>query len=596
MTSPDVPWTERLWLQNLWYALARFVHVSCFRGVPVHVGRLLSRRSVVLAASVSTLAVATLPAGAASTASHGKATSSLTILSLRIGGQSVALGNVVAVAGNASGARVARLVVTPVTYNFPAAGQSGTIGQQTITPKNGSTTVPPSPSSIALPNGLGSVKGPTFAATAVKDASEVLATAKLDALGNVTLAGVPLDLHAASLTHQAKVVSTGATAEKSLSLGDLALPSLTDLLASLGLDLNATLDQLTQGKLTQLVGLVASTQSGAIATANSAVDAAQAGVTQAGAAPAATFAAAQAQLAAAQSDATAMNNAFDTAWSTAYGALGPAQAALDAALTTAGLSAPLTAAQFDDAVQNNATLLAALQTAFGATETTLASLAAAAVAADDLATAVNALVDALQNLVDKVLTKLNADGDPLASLGGVKLTTKAIAAGTPKAAASLTVASVDVLGQTASLSTVTDALDTVGSTLASVLNSVPGVTFTPPSIAIGKPSHSTRTSGTTRFASASVKGVTVNLPTLALSGAALPLALPGGINSGAGALVLGDLTESASWTPSSAQNSPVPGGAGGPQLGDTGGNVLLPILGAVILVVAAAVRRRWSAA
>ena len=573
-------------------------------GVPVHVGRLPSRRSVLAVAALGAVAAAVLPAGATTTttASHGKATSSLTILSLRIAGQSVALGRVVAVAGNTS-PHVARLVVSPIVYNFPAVSQSGSPGQQTITPSSGATTVP-APAAVALPNGLGSVKGPTFLAEAKDAAGTVLATAKLSALGKVTLAGVPINLQAASLNHEAQVLSTGATAEKSLSLGDLSLPSLTDLLSSLGLDLGATLDQLTQGKLTQLVGLVASTSSGAIAAANSAVDTAQAGVTQAGATPAATLTAAQAQLASAQSDATAKNTAFDTAWSTAYGALGvPAQTALSTALAAVPpplgpLAVPLTADQFDAVVQQGGAGLTALQTAFGATETTLATAAAAAVTAEDLATAVNALVDALQNLVNKVLAKINADGDPLASLGGVKLTTKAVAASTPKASANLSVASLDVLGQAASLSTVTDALDTVGSTLASVLNSVPGVTFTPPSISVGKATHSTHTSGTTRFASAAVTGVTVNLPTLALSGAALPLALPGGVTSGAGSLVLGQLSESASWAPSVSHTSgsPVPGGAGGPQLGDTGGNVLLPILATVLLGLAVVVRRRWSAA
>jgi hypothetical protein len=571
-------------------------------GVPVHVALFRSRRSVVAVASLAAVAAAALPAGATDTASHGRATSSLTILSLRIGGQSVAAGRIVAVASNASSGHVARLVVTPLAYNFPAAGQSGTVGQQTITPSSGSTTVPSAPSVIALPNGLGSVKGPTFVAEAKDGAAAVLAAAKLSALGKVTLAGVPLNLQAASLTHEAEVVSTGATAEKSLSLGDLSLPSLADLLASLGLDLSATLDQLTQGKLTQLAGLVTTTTSGAIKTANIAVDQAQTGVTQAGATPGATLTAAQAQLATAQSDATAKNTAFDTAWSTAYGALPAlAQTTLSTALAAVPpplgpLTVPLTADQFTALVQQNGAGLAALQVAFGAGETALATAAAAAVTAEDLAAAVNALVDALQNLIDTVLTKVNADGDPLAALGGVKLTTKAVAASTPRAGASLSVASIDVLGQAASLSTVTGALDTVGSTLASVLNSVPGVTFTPPSIAVGKPSHSTRTSGATRYATASVRGVTVNMPTLDLSGAALPLALPGGVTSGAGALVLGDLTESASFTPGAVSNSPVPGGASGPQLSETGGKILLPILATVLLGVAVAVRRRWSAA
>jgi hypothetical protein len=567
----------------------------------VHVALFRNRRSVVAAASLAVVVAASLPAGASTTASHGRATSSLTIVSLRIAGQSVALGRIVAVAGNASSGHVAKLVVTPLAYNFPAAGQSGTPGQQTITPSSGSTTIPTSPSSVTLPNGLGSVKGPTFVAEAKNSAAAVLAAAKLSALGKITLAGVPLSLQAASLTHEAEVVSTAATAEKSLSLGNLSLPSLADLLASLGLDLSSTLDQLTQGKLTQLVGLVTTTTSGVIKTANTAVDTAQAGVTTAGATPAATLMAAQAQLATAQSDVTAKNTAFDTAWSTAYGALpGPTQTLVANALTAASIGNPPSADELNALAQNNAAALAAIQAIFDGVDTalwpTITSAAQAVASAEQVVTAVNALVDALQNLVDKVLSKINADGDPLASLGGVKLTTKAVAASTPKAAANLSVASIDVLGQAKSLSTVTGALDTVGSTLASVLNSVPGVTFTPPSIAIGTPSHSTRTSGTTRYATASLKGVTVTLPTLDLSGAALPLALPGGVTSGAGALVLGDLTESASWTPAAASNSPVPGGAGGPQLGDTGGKIVLPILATVLLGVAVAVRRRWSAA
>lgn len=565
----------------------------------MHVGRLLTRRSVVTVTALGAIAAVTLPAGAVTTTtpSHGRATSTLTILQLRIAGQTVTAGRISAVAGDVSSPHVARLGLTPLAYNLPAVGQSGTLGKQTITPSSGSVTVPSPPVSIALPNGLGSVTGPTFVAQAKDTASAVLASARLSALGSVTLAGVPLNLHLASLSNLAQVVSSNATANKSFSLGDLSLPTIAQLLAALGLDLTKTLDQLTQGKLTQLAGLVTTTASGAVKTANDAVDTAQAGVQTAGGTPAATVDAATAQAAAAQTAATQANSDFDSAWSAAYGALGPAQAALDAALTTAGLTAPLTAAQFNDAVLNDATLLAAFQTAFGATETTLASLAAAAVAADALVTAVNALVDALQALVDTVLGAVNADGDPLASLGGIKVMTKAVAAKTPSAAAGVSVATVDVLGQAHALSALTGALAGVGATLSSVLNSVPGVTFTPPSITVGKPAHSTKTVGRTRYASASVTGVTLNLPTLALSGAALPLALPGGLNSGAGSLVLGQLVESAKWTPavtSTTSGSPVPGG--GQQLGDTGGRVLLPILATVILGVAAAVRRRWSAA
>jgi hypothetical protein len=121
------------------------------------------------------------------------------------------------------------------------------------------------------------------------------------------------------------------------------------------------------------------------------------------------------------------------------------------------------------------------------------------------------------------------------------------------------------------------------------------VTFTPPAIAIGKATKSVHTQGRTRFATASVRGLAVTLPTLALSAAAVPLALPGGVTSGAGSLVVGELSESAQWTPSSSQTSgsPVPGGAGGPQLSETGSTILLPILATLVVGVAVLLRRRW---
>jgi hypothetical protein len=171
-----------------------------------------------------------------------------------------------------------------------------------------------------------------------------------------------------------------------------------------------------------------------------------------------------------------------------------------------------------------------------------------------------------------------------------------VAAHTPTATAGVSVASIDVLGQSTQLSAVSDAVAKVGSTLASVLNSVPGVTFTPPGIAIGTPSKSTHTQGRTRFATASLRALTLTLPTIALAAPALPLALPGGVNSGAGSLVLGETTERAQWTPAASQTSGSPVPTGGPQLGDTGGRVLLPIVATIVLGVAVAVRRRWSAA
>src|SRR5205823_14070984 len=133
-----------------------------------------------------------------------------------------------------------------------------------------------------------------------------------------------------------------------------SLPSVKSLLASLGIDLTALLDQLTQGNLTKLAGVVTSTTTGAVATANAAVDSAQTALTGAGQTPAQSMAAAQSELTAAQADATQKNSDFTSAWNAAFAALGaPAQAAVTTALATAGVSPPPpTADQFDTMVNS----------------------------------------------------------------------------------------------------------------------------------------------------------------------------------------------------------------------------------------------------
>src|SRR3954468_13018430 len=290
-------------------------------GSSVHGSRVRTRRSVVTIVALGAVAAATLPAGATTTTtpSHGKATSTLSLLRLSIAGQSVTAGRITARAVNSSAPHIARLVVTPLAYNFPAAGKRGTIGKQTITPASGSTRVPGAAGSVTLPNGLGSVTGPTFVAEAKDTAASVLATTRLSTIGKVNLSGVPINLHLVSLDHTARVVSRNATAQKSFSLGDLSLPTLSQLLAALGLDLTGTLDELTQGKLTQLASLVTTTTSGVIKTANTNVNAPQQGVQNAGAVPAATLTTAVDQLTAALADATSKTSAFDTAWANAYG-------------------------------------------------------------------------------------------------------------------------------------------------------------------------------------------------------------------------------------------------------------------------------------
>jgi hypothetical protein len=494
------------------------------------------------------------------------------ILRLTVSGTTITAGQIAAVAATTTKPHEAKLVITPIDSTL-----TGPVGQQTITPSSTTTTVPATPKSVSLPAGLGKVTGPTFGVKAADDAAGVLASAALKALGKVTVLTVPLNLRAASLSDVAKVTSSRASASKTLSLGSLSLPSLSDLLASLGLDLKGLLDELSQGKLTDLAGLVTSTTSGAVKSANAAVDTAQAAIT--GTVPK--------NLDAAKTSLTAANGALTTAngtLTTANGAFTTAFAAIPAALLPAGVTTGTTADQF-------LALTPAVQAAIDAlTGADLASLAAAVQtaeaalqAAQDVVDTVQALVTALTDLINAVLNAVTGDGDPLAALGNVKVTTSAIAAKAPKAVADVSVGSVHVLGALTPLGSLTKSLSAVTDTLSSVLESVAGVSFTPPSVSIGKPAKSTKTSGKTRFASASVTAVKLTLPSLTLP---KTLTLPGVPTAISGSLTFGQLSDSAKWTPGTAATPSTPQSPNpsqGSPLPDTGGRALLPLAGLLIL-------------
>ena len=531
------------------------------------------RRPALAVFTVVSLSALALPAGAASsaTAAKGASTSSLTILQLTLSGTTITAGQIAAVAGNTTSPHQAKLVITPVSSTL-----TGPVGQQTITPSSNTTTVPSTPKSVSLPAGLGSVTGPTFGVKAADNATAVLASAALKALGKVTLLTVPLNLRTASLSDVAKVTATQATAQKKLTLGSLSLPSLGDLLASLGLDLKGLLDELTQGKLTQLAGLVTSTTSGAVKTANAAVDTAQAAIN--GTVPS-NLDKAQTALTSATSTLTAKNQALTTA----TGAFNTAFGAISAALLPAGVSTGTTADQF-------LALAPAVQAAVDAlSPADLVSLATAVKTAEAAVQAAQAVVDTLQalvtaltNLINAVLNAIASNSDPLAALGNISVTTKAVAANKPTAAADVSVGSVHVLGALTSLSSLTSTLGAVTDTLSSVLDSVAGVKFTPPSVTIGKPTKSTKTTGTTRFASASITGVKLTLPSLTLPAA---LTLPGAPTGISGSLTFGQLAETAQYTPGTAAtpSTPQTHRPQGSPLPDTGGSAMLPIAGLLIL-------------
>src|SRR3954452_4572727 len=561
------------------------------------------------------LAASAAPALAATTTTPatGSARSTLTLLDLAVGGHQVSAGQIAAVASN-TGSRVAQLVVTPVVLDGTAHGQ------QTVTPANAPATVPSgSPQTVSVPN-LVTVTGPTLALDAQAGPTAVLTSAVLKALGQVTLTpagltSLPINLQAASLNNIAKVTATQTEATKSVVIGGLALPSVNQLLSGLGVDLNALLNQLTQGNLDKLGGLVGAN----LATLNAAVDTAQAAL---GSAVPATLSAANTALTSAT---TALNTAnatlasdnaalttANTAWSTAFGAINPA-------LLPAGVSSALTPAGFqalDQATQTAVDLLSpsdlttlAADAVNAQTAQTVA--AAAAAAAQTLVDNLNALIDALQALVNGVLNAVTSDTDPLAALGNISVVTKAIASShSPTPVAEAKVGTLKILGSDAVPSQLTSALGSVTKTLSDVLTSVAGVAFTPPSVSVGTGRTSTSTVGSTHKATASITGLTITLPSIAMPTAlsTVTTQVPGAativgnvVSVLGGTVHVAVLAESATHTPAtSSTSSGTPGtpgnSSGGPSLASTGLSHTIPVVAALFVVAALAVlhRRRMT--
>ena len=566
-----------------------------------------SRPALAISATL-VLAASAAPALAATTTkpATGAAESTLTLLDVALGGHQVSAGQIAAVASN-TGSRVAQLVVTPAVLD----GQA--VGQQTVTPANAPATVPSgSPQSVSVPNLL-SVTGPTLTLDAQSSSAQVLTTAALKALGAVTLtpaglANLPINLQTASLDNVAKVTSSQTEATKSVVVGGLSLPSVNQLLSSLGVDLNALLNQLTQGNLDKLGGLVGAN----LATLNAAVDTAQAALTSAPdslSTATAALTSATSGLASATSALTAANTALataNTAWTTAFSAINPA-------LLPAGVSTTLTPAGFQALPALTQTAVDALTSADLATlaanavnaQTAQTAAAAAQALAQTLVNNLNALINALQALVNGVAAAVTGDSDPLAALGNITVQTKAIASkSSPTPVAEAKVGTLKILGNDAVPAQLTTVLGSVTKTLSDVLRSVAGVAFTPPSVSIGTGHTSTSTVGATRKSTASITGLTITLPSIALPSAlsTVTTAIPGAATiAGNVVSVLGGtvhvavLAESATYTPatSTTTSSGAPGTTtDDPSLASTGLSHTIPVVAALFVVAALAVLHR----
>lgn len=541
------------------------------------------------AAVVLTAAAAPALATTSSSAAHGDATSSLRLLHIELGGHAVSAGEIAATASNAASPHVAKIVVTP------AALDGTTYGQQTVTPASSPVTVPSTNQTATIPGGLASLTGPTFQVTATDTAAEVLTSAVLKALGTVTVATLPLNLSAASLSDVSSVTATEATAMKSVSVGHLSLPSITTLLSALNINPQALVSALSQQALNTLNTLVSAVPLTAL---NSAVDSAQAAI---GAGAPNTSDAATALKNADQAAAASADSA-DTAANSAFSSI--VAGIPTGTLTAAGVNTGLTPSQYEALNSTSKSILDAAAPTLAQAATDALNADSAKAAADDAAAKAVALANAFVALAMGVLANVAGNTTPLVSLADVSVVTKAIAsANSPAPVASATAGPLQVLGVSTTLSGLTSKLSTVMSTLSGVLNSVAGVSFTAPSIEVGVGTTSRTISGATHNATAAITALTVNLPKLTLP-TSLMAVVPAnignavtGLVTGGGSVAVGTLAEKASYTPAIGAGSPSSGK--GPGLASTGSTYTLPTLAAILIgcaLIAVRQRRRFAEA
>jgi len=525
-------------------------------------------------------------------------------LHVEVGGHAVSAGQISAQASNAATPHVADIVVTP------AALDGTTYGQQTVTPAHSPVTVPSGTQTATIPGGLASVTGPTFSLTAT-DGATVLTSAVLKALGSLNVGPLPVSLNAtaATLTNTAEVTATQASAEKSVVLGNLSLPSVADLLDALNVDPLSLVLSLTQANLNKLNDIV----NGAPLTAlNNTVDLASsaigAGAPQTWAATDAAKTAADTAAATAAANDTAANAAFTAALVTLDG-ISPLSALT---LTTA-----LTPTQYEGLPTSTKTQLDALATANNIDLATLAQTAldadTAKAAADAAAQKLLDLENALFALATAVIDNVGSNTKSLASLGSINVTTKAVAsANSPAPVATAKVGSVSILGAVTAPSALTSTLNGVLAQLSSVLNSVAGISFTPPSVAVGVGQTSRSVSGSTHLASASITGVTITLPKLTLPTSFLNLAvsnartlsakarafgkvasprvsIPTTVITSGGTIEVATLLENASYSTSASGSS---SGSNSPGLAGTGGSYTVPVVAALLVMSGLVVLRR----
>ncbi len=430
-------------------------------------------------AAVALLAAVGTPALAAdgSRPAAGSAASAVSLLNASVAGHDLAAGGVQLVTDTVSGA-VAKVVVTPLVADGTA------YGQQTV-PAGTSRSIDGADSSTLVPalKGVVGVTSPVLEVGAKVVDGAPTAVAGASSLGALSVLGLPVTVDGVLKTSSA-VSGTAAQSTKTLEISDVALPSIADLLAALGLDLSKLPVATVQALVTQL-DLVTPTVAAAqkalddaqallkaqtdaataeVAKQVAAVAAATKGVTAATAAldpltsgvlgsqaaqdaANAAVATANATLAQRQVAAAAARTTLDAAKATVaglpvLGTLPTVKAAADAAVATA--SAALTeadalVAQAQAAADKAAADVAAAKSVSALTDAAIAAAQDAVRLAQSALASANRLLDAAQaavtGIVASVAPQVKAlldtlvavlDGTPLVSLDSLSLTTESV--------------------------------------------------------------------------------------------------------------------------------------------------------------------------
>ncbi|MDX6224712.1 MAG: hypothetical protein QOE64_1088 [Frankiales bacterium] len=548
-----------------------------------------STRAAAFAAAVvvATPLIAGTAGAATATPAVGSAGSSITVLKV-----DAALASIRALTASLSSSTAANPDSASISVTPIWSSMTGGVGSVTVTPANSPKHV--GAGTVALPSGLASLTGPAVDVVASATNGSAIAGVTGKALGTINVLGTPLSVGTGAINLSSQVTKSAATSSKQVSLSQLALPTLLDLLSGLGLDLS----KLNVAQLNSLFNVVATTAGTSITALNSAVDTAQTNASS----TADTVAAATAELVAKQGTATAAASTVATQLAVIDSNL----AAINTALGSTVLTSPVSAVSWQAANLTGPQLAAidvvlALVPANTVTTTTINAAITALNAANLAVNMAQALVTALVNLVTGVKNAL--DADPLATLGNISAGTSAAANTVGTASAHLTVGTVDVLGaalpQAAQL---TSALASVTGAVASVLNSITGVTFTAPTISIGAITKTTDKVGKTASAAVTVAGLKIGLPTLTMpESLGLPNAagLPGVsldavnnvLSSLAGTVTIAELTDNASFTQGSTATT-TPGSGGGGSLPTTGAPAALGLAALAAIGLGMLLRRR----